>query len=192
MRHALQSLTKETAAGAAARLLAIVLVLSLGALAIATALIQHSRPSIAISTADAVQPGRSLAEQQPRPPDIAQTVQPESESTSQAQEVNAAWYDVPPNSVTRQRARVGELTAAHGSLPIGTLMHVTHLENGRSVTVRVTDRLVSTRDIKLDLCREAAEELGTLREGIARVRTQILSQGNDTAFSESQSVATQP
>lgn len=86
----------------------------------------------------------------------------------------ASWYEVPANSMTRKRAGKDELTAAHNRLPFGTLVRVTHLANGRSVIVRITDRLVSRGRTVIDLCKEAAEKLAMVSEGSARVRMEIL------------------
>src|SRR4051812_657472 len=71
----------------------------------------------------------------------------------------ATWYPVPKNSSTKQRAAKGELTAAHNRLPYGTRVKVTHLGNGKSVVVRITDRGVYKKGTVIDLCKEAAEQL---------------------------------
>ncbi len=99
-----------------------------------------------------------------------------NENKGQAEEVNAAWYKVPAASLARRRASAEELTAAHDQLPIGTLIRVTHLGNGKSVDVRITDRGIDDPKVKLDLCKEAAERLEMVSEGIARVRIEILSE----------------
>lgn len=96
-----------------------------------------------------------------------------------SQDVFAAWYDVPADSLARRRAGAEELTAAHNRLPLGTLVRVTHLANGKSVTVRITDRGITKKKIKLDLSKEAAVELGMVGEGIARVRMEVMP--NETA-----------
>lgn len=90
--------------------------------------------------------------------------------------VYATWYDVPVLSLAARRAGIGELTAAHNHLPLGTKLRVTHLANGRSVIVRVTDRGILAGHTKLDLCRAAAEKLGMTSEGIARVRMEVLDE----------------
>ncbi len=90
--------------------------------------------------------------------------------------VNAAWYEVPLLSLAYRRAGPGEFTAAHNLLPIGSRVRVTHLDNGKSVVVRITDRGIHDRRIKIDLCKGAAKELGMIGEGIARVRMEILSE----------------
>ena len=89
-------------------------------------------------------------------------------------EGTAVWYDAPPKSLAKRRARKDELTAANNRLPLGTLVRVTHLANGKSVVVRITDRGVSKRGAIIDLCKEAAEKLDMLREGSARVQLEIL------------------
>jgi len=86
----------------------------------------------------------------------------------------ADWYNVPPNSLAKRRARKDELTAAHNRLPLGTQVRVTHLANGKNVVVRITDRGITKRGVLIDLCKEAAEKLDMLREGSARVRLEIL------------------
>lgn len=86
----------------------------------------------------------------------------------------AVWYQVPPNSLAKKRARKDELTAAHNKLPLGTRVRVTHLGNGKNVVVRITDRGISKRHVLIDLCKEAAEKLDMLREGSTRVRLEIV------------------
>ena len=60
------------------------------------------------------------------------------------------------------------LTAAHPWLPFGTKVLVQVEGTGRAVVVTITDRLYSARRI-IDLSREAAAQLGILRQGIAYV-----------------------
>lgn len=104
----------------------------------------------------------------------------------------AVWYDVPDNSLAKRRAGKGELTAAHNRLRLGAMVRVTHLKNGKSVIVRVTDRGVASR-ASIDLCKEAAEELAMISEGRARVRIDLLpdDKGAD-AVSDSTATAAQP
>ncbi len=62
-----------------------------------------------------------------------------------------------------------ELTCAHRTLPLGTLLAVKNLENGRRVTVRVNDRGPFVRGRIVDVSRRAARELGFLEQGRATV-----------------------
>jgi rare lipoprotein A len=67
-----------------------------------------------------------------------------------------------------------QLTAAHLSLPFGTLVRVTNPRNGRSVVVRINDRGPHIRGRVLDLSREAARVLGLISAGVARVAWEII------------------
>jgi rare lipoprotein A (peptidoglycan hydrolase) len=91
-----------------------------------------------------------------------------------SREGNAVWYAVPVDSLAHRRAGKGELTAAHNHLPLGTMVRVTHLKNGKQVIVRITDRGITKRNATIDLCKEAAELLGMISEGMARVRMEEL------------------
>jgi rare lipoprotein A len=66
------------------------------------------------------------------------------------------------------------LTAAHRSLPLGTRVRVTHLGNGRSVVVRINDRGPYKRGVIIDLSRRAANEIGMVQQGRARVRVEVV------------------
>src|SRR5258707_10281716 len=59
-----------------------------------------------------------------------------------------------------ERASPGQLTAAHKSLPFGTMVHVTNKKNGRSVMVRINDRGPFVRGRIIDLTPAAASQLG--------------------------------
>jgi rare lipoprotein A len=75
-----------------------------------------------------------------------------------------------------ERFDQAELTAAHRRLPFGTRVQVTNLTNQRSVVVRVNDRGPHSRSRLIDLSRAAAEQLGMIGSGTARVRVQSLSE----------------
>jgi len=70
-----------------------------------------------------------------------------------------------------------QLTAAHRTLPFGTLLKVTNLDNDRHVVVRVNDSGPYARNRVLDLSRAAARKLGFEREGTAYVRLQVVKMG---------------
>lgn len=63
-----------------------------------------------------------------------------------------------------------QMTAAHKTLPLGTHIEVENLENHRKAIVRINDRGPFIRGRILDLSRRAAQELGMLGQGSARVR----------------------
>lgn len=68
------------------------------------------------------------------------------------------------------------MTAAHRTLPMPSIVQVTNLENGRSVTLRVNDRGPFARGRIIDLSRRAAQLLGVEKQGTAKVRVQILAE----------------
>jgi rare lipoprotein A len=68
-----------------------------------------------------------------------------------------------------------QMTAAHLTLPMQSQARVTNLANGRSVTVRVTDRGPHKKGRIIDVSQKAAETLGMKRSGVARVRVEPLS-----------------
>ncbi|AGI31393.1 TPA: septal ring lytic transglycosylase RlpA family protein [Mannheimia haemolytica] len=67
-----------------------------------------------------------------------------------------------------------KMTAAHRTLPFGTLIEVTNLRNGRSVVVRVNDRGPYAHARVLDLSSAAAKKIGMHHSGTARVKIAIV------------------
>lgn len=66
------------------------------------------------------------------------------------------------------------LTAAHRSLPFGTRVKVTNLNNGRSVVVAITDDGPHVSGRVIDLSMAAAERIGMISSGTAPVRLEVL------------------
>lgn len=70
-----------------------------------------------------------------------------------------------------------EMVAAHRTLPLGTVVRVTNLENARSVTVRIIDRGPYGRNRRkgtiIDLSKGAARRLGSVEDGLVRVRVRV-------------------
>lgn len=67
-----------------------------------------------------------------------------------------------------------EMTAAHRTLPFGTLVKVTNLDNGKSAMVKINDRGPFVDGRIIDLSRAAAEQIDMLETGIARVSLGIM------------------
>lgn len=89
----------------------------------------------------------------------------------------ASWYG--PNFHGKKTSNgetysMWQMTAAHKTLPMNTVVRVTNKNNGRSVVVRINDRgpFVNTRII--DLSKKAANELDMIKTGTAPVRLEIL------------------
>lgn len=72
------------------------------------------------------------------------------------------------------------LTAAHRTLPFGTILRVTNERTGRAVLVRVNDRGPFHRSRMLDLSGAAAERIGMVRTGTANVRVEVVQDSATT------------
>ncbi|MEZ4725341.1 MAG: septal ring lytic transglycosylase RlpA family protein [Candidatus Kapaibacterium sp.] len=68
----------------------------------------------------------------------------------------------------------GEYTAAHKSLPFGSMVKVTNLANNKTVIVRINDRGPYVAGRVIDLSRKAAEELDMIRAGVIDVKIELL------------------
>lgn len=87
----------------------------------------------------------------------------------------ASWYGPGFHGKTTangERFNQYAMTAAHKLLPLGTTARVTHLDNGRSILVRINDRGPFVEDRVIDLSRAAATRLQMMGTGTARVRVQ--------------------
>jgi rare lipoprotein A len=67
-----------------------------------------------------------------------------------------------------------KFTAACNVLPLGTWIKVTNLRNGKTVTVKINDRLHSRMTRVVDLSRVAADKLNYIKSGLTRVRVEVL------------------
>lgn len=87
----------------------------------------------------------------------------------------ASWYGQDFHGRLTANGEVYDMddyTAAHPTLPLPSMARVTNLENGRSVIVRINDRGPFKHGRIIDLSRRAADALGMVRQGTARVRVQ--------------------
>ena len=66
------------------------------------------------------------------------------------------------------------LTAAHRTLPFGTKVRVTNLENNRSVVVKINDRGPFIAGRIIDLTRNAFSRIGNTEQGLIRVRIEVI------------------
>jgi rare lipoprotein A (peptidoglycan hydrolase) len=73
-----------------------------------------------------------------------------------------------------ERFDMNKMTAAHKNLPLGTYVVVTNLSNGRSVVVKINDRMPLHNSREIDLSMAAAKQLDFLRAGLAKVQVEIL------------------
>jgi rare lipoprotein A len=86
----------------------------------------------------------------------------------------ASYYWQPQAVASGGRFNPNALTAAHKTLPFGTRVRVTNLNNGRSVDVVINDRGPFVAGRVIDLSRRAAEVVGMTGAGLARVSVQTL------------------
>ena len=86
----------------------------------------------------------------------------------------ASFYTEGTQTASGEKFDTQELTAAHRTLPFGTRLRVTNVATGRSVTVRVNDRGPFVRGRDVDVSYAAAETLGMVDRGIAKVKLDVV------------------
>jgi rare lipoprotein A len=92
----------------------------------------------------------------------------------------ASWYGDDFHGKATANGEIFDMTAvsaAHATLPLPSMVEVTNLDNGRSITVRVNDRGPYKSGRIIDLSRGAAEALGYRTHGLAHVRVRYLGPG---------------
>lgn len=97
----------------------------------------------------------------------------------------ASWYG---KELHGKKTASGELfdmyglTAAHRTLPLGTIIHVTNQDNSKNVTVRINDRGPFVRNSILELSYAAARELGFAGQGTARIKFGVVEEPRQRAL----------
>lgn len=140
----------------------------------------------ATTNQEALTPTKSHAHEQPRQLEIAAHTETEVEelhyfngkpyyveSTKNYQYGQASWYG---HAFQGRRTASGErfnqhaMTAAHSTLPLPSYLRVTNLHNGKSVIVRVNDRLPPHKTRVVDLSYAAAKKIDMHRAGVVNVK----------------------
>ena len=117
---------------------------------------------------------------------LGRPAEPVDHGRRRAQVGLASWYgpgfhgeETASGEIFDQR----KMVAAHRTLPLGTVVRVTNLENGRRVVVRVIDRGPYGRNYRkgtiIDLSKGAARRLDFLEDGLVRVRIEVLREPED-------------
>lgn len=107
---------------------------------------------------------------------IVEIAQPADEET----EIGGGMASYYGNELAGNRTASGErfnpshLTAAHRTLPFGSMVRVTNVANGDSVIVRINDRGPFSHGRVIDVSHAAAREIGMHRSGTARVKLALL------------------
>jgi len=105
----------------------------------------------------------------------------------------ASWYG---ESFHGKQAANGEpfdmkaLTAAHRTLPLGSVVRVVNLKNGKHAHVKITDRGPYVKNRILDLSRGAAAQLGMMEGGLSVVRVQVVGERRPAALLSSKALET--
>lgn len=73
---------------------------------------------------------------------------------------------------------MNELTAAHPSYPFNTILKVTNLQNGKSVEVRINDRMPQFKGRTIDLSLAAAKKIDMISAGIQKVKIEVVKWGS--------------
>ena len=112
----------------------------------------------------------------------ARVTQPVSAPTSGAQEGLASWYGKGDGyhgkkTASGERFDRDKLTAAHFSLPFGTMVKVTNKKNGKQVVVKINDRFpIETLEKGriIDVSYKAAQKLQMVRDGVVPVKLEVV------------------
>ena len=85
----------------------------------------------------------------------------------------ASWYNNDKLIESRKKIAAGKYSAAHRTLRLGTLLKLTNVKNGKTIEAVVNDRGPNSKKIELDVSKQAAEELGFLRSGTAKLLIEV-------------------
>lgn len=110
---------------------------------------------------------------------LGQWYQPVGDAKGFRERGTASWYG--PDFHGKKTANgetydMDSMTAAHKTLPLGTLVRVSNLENNKEVEVRINDRGPFVQGRIVDLSREAAKRIGMIGAGTARVEIAAIGQ----------------
>jgi rare lipoprotein A len=86
----------------------------------------------------------------------------------------ASFYTEEQPTASGEKFNTNDLTAAHRTLPFGTRLRVTNVATGRSVTVRINDRGPYIPGRVVDVSHSAANALGMVESGIAKVKLDVV------------------
>lgn len=108
----------------------------------------------------------------------ATTVSKNKEAISFSQTGKASWYSTACNGGTTtasgKKLQNGAMTAAHRTLPFGTIVKVTNLANGKSVDCSISDRGPYIAGRVIDVTVGVAEKLGFKGKGVTSVKVEVV------------------
>ena len=100
---------------------------------------------------------------------------------AQIQEGKASYYADKfegRQTASGEKYKHSKMTAAHKTLPFGTIVKLTNIKNNKSVEVRINDRGPFVAGRIIDLSKSAAEELGFVNDGLADVKIEVVDAGD--------------
>lgn len=131
---------------------------------------QHPLPPEPESTA--AEPEKTATKPAPGPPEFPADAKPLFSETG-----IASWYGAPYHNRRGSNGEIYDMhamTAAHRTLPLGTIVRVTDLKTDSSAIVRITDRGPFIEGRIIDLSQAAAKQIGMIQAGTAEVRIDVL------------------
>jgi rare lipoprotein A len=136
------------------------------------------QPAANRQPAPPVQPGTEAPAEEAKREAGAPSVIPTPHEGVPFEEGKASWYGAPFHGRQASNGEIydmNKLTAAHRTLPFNTVVRVTNVTNGKSTTVRITDRGPFVDNRIIDLSYAAAREIESIGPGVVPVRLEILS-----------------
>jgi rare lipoprotein A len=125
-------------------------------------------------------PPALAAKKQTNPPQLSPRPEAEVSRNDQPVQVEtgiASWYGAPYHNRRGSNGEVYDMnamTAAHRTLPLGSIVRVTNLESDKSAMVRITDRGPFIEGRIIDLSQAAAKQIGLVQKGTGHVRVEVL------------------
>jgi rare lipoprotein A len=120
-------------------------------------------------------PRQAVAHHQPRPVSVVRRHDaPAHTDVASTGGGLASFYTEGTRTANGETFNTHEFTAAHPSLPFGTKLRVTNVSTGRSVTVRINDRGPYVPGRVVDVSYAAADQLGMVKGGVARVKLDVV------------------
>ena len=121
-------------------------------------------------------PRQAVAHHQPKPVSVVRRhdAPASTEVATSAPNGLASFYTEGSKTANGETFNTYDLTAAHPTLPFGTKLRVTNVSTGQSVTVRVNDRGPYVPGRVVDVSYSAAEQLGMVKGGLAKVKLDVV------------------
>jgi rare lipoprotein A len=147
----------------------------------------HKPARVAVQSAPTIEQEEPVPEGTP-PAEAGKTTLPEPSPSPEAEVTPeskpllvetgiARWYGAPYHNRRGSNGEIYDMnamTAAHRTLPLGSIVRVTNLASGKSAVVRITDRGPFIEGRIIDLSQAAAKEIGLVQRGTGRVQVEVL------------------